>query len=152
GLVVRGRWRLNRSFAVHIVVVFATTALPCWWPARFFVADSYMATQGVIAILKFLIVLELSAFTFRNFHGAESTVRKASSVILAATALSALAVVWESWPSNPYPAFVGQLHSRLSTGTIWLMATMLALARWYRVPVHPFLTSIITAYALYLAA
>jgi hypothetical protein len=37
------------------------------------------------------------------------------------------------------------------SGTIWLMAATLALAQWYRVPVHPFHAAVLTSFAVYLA-
>ena len=150
GLVVRGRWRLNRSFSIYLAMALTGNMLSTLWPARFHVSDFWMAKQSVYDVLKLAIVLELAVSMFRRFPGAEATARKALFAILAITALSAAAVVKGKWGADLYPGMSQQLHARVAVGTIWVLATILALARWYRVPVHPFQAAVVTGYAVYL--
>jgi hypothetical protein len=151
GLVARDRWRLSFFFAAYVPVVLTCTALMKWWPERFWVAEFWIAKETIYRVLMLGMALEVAWRTFRAFPGARSASLKTALMILAMTAFAILAVPTISSVSNAFETALGQLHPRLINGTIWLMAATLALAQWYRVPVHPFHAALLTSPAAYLA-
>jgi len=102
GLVIRGRLRLNWSFAAYVLTALTTNLLMAWAPERFYESAFYLLSQTLLHVLKFGVALEIA------------------------------------W--------------RVINGTLWLMVTILVLARWYRVPVHPFHVAVLTGFCLYLPA
>jgi hypothetical protein len=154
GLVMRGRWRLSWFFAVYIPVVLGCDLLVTLWPQYFFDSAFMMPQQVVWDVLKLGIALEIGWRTFRPFPGAEAASRRVALLVLSVTAGAALAVRTNGWGSDFYALYLtamGQIHPRLINGIIWLMAICLALAQWYRVPVHPFHAALLTSLAIYLA-
>jgi hypothetical protein len=65
------------------------------------------------------------------------------------TAIGAAAVPVEpdAWD---WELVTGHFYPRIKAGTIWLMTASLVLARWYRVPVHPFRASVLASFVSYL--
>jgi hypothetical protein len=152
GLVVRGRWRLGYFFAAYLAAGLGWNVLVGIWPDRFFTAAFFMIIQAVYDILKLGLVLEMAWRTFRVFPGARAGVRAASVALLVATILAAVAVPLAIRGWDSYETALGQFHPLVLTGTIWLIVVVLAAAKWYRVPVHPFHTAVLTSLAAYLAA
>jgi hypothetical protein len=150
GLGVRGRWRLSVAFTAYLLVIFVRGPLNLFWPEPFFHLSYWLAFQSVLDILKFGIVLEVGWRTFRQFPGAASVARKAGLLILALTAMAVVSVSLVSANATSAQAALANLHPRLLDGTIWLMAAVLVIARWYRVPVHGFHAALLTSLALYL--
>jgi hypothetical protein len=150
GLVSQRRWRLAWLFSAYVPVVVICGLLQAIAPAQFFVAGFWMAKQVAYDILKLGIALELAWRTFRVFPGAQASVRRVVLAILGLTTVAVMAAPTDSSASELFLVASGQLHPRVLNGTIWLMAATLALAHWYRVPVHPFRAALLTSFAAYL--
>jgi hypothetical protein len=150
-LIARGRWRLCCSFtayvAVGVVMCFITTV----WPERFYNHATYLPYLALIDILKVGIGLETGWRTFRAFPGAASTARKATLIILAATVLAVAGVPVIDPHSTSFETTMLNFHPRATDGAIWLMAAVLVIARWYRVPVDRFHSSVLTSQVAYTA-
>jgi hypothetical protein len=150
GLMVRGRWRLSVSFAVYTVLILVRDVLITLWPERFYFQTCWFIFQSVLDILKFGIALEVGWRTFGAFPGAASIARKTGVVILALTAAAAASLPLASPDSTSFQTAVASFHPRLLDGTIWLMAAILVIAWWFRVPVHRFHAALLTSLAVYL--
>jgi len=150
GLAVRGRWRLSVFFAVYLVSIVVRDILNSFWPEQFYFQSFWFIFQSVLDILKFGIALEVGWRTFGAFPGAASIARKAGVLILALTALAVASLPLASPDATSLQTAITSFHPRLLDGTIWLMAAILAIARWYRVPVHRFHAGLLTSLALYL--
>ena len=150
GLALRGRWRLSRTFAAYVVVVSACESLVLIQPHRFYAPWFWMAKQAAYDALKLGIALELAWRTFRVFPGAQVAARRAALAILGLTTLAIVAAPTDNSTADLFLIASGQLHPRLLNGTIWLMAATLALAQWYRIPVHPFHAALLASFAAYL--
>jgi hypothetical protein len=150
GLVWRGRWRLSKAFAAYVAVVVVCELLVMVWQDRFYAAWFWMAKQGAYDVLKLGIALELAWRSFRVFPGAQAAARQVMLAILTLTTLAVMAAPTDSSGSDFFLIASGHLHPRVLNGTIWLMAATLALAQWYRLPVHPFHGALLTSFAAYL--
>jgi hypothetical protein len=112
-----------------------------WWP-RFDGKTFWILRQAVYAILYLGIGLEIGWRTFRWFPGAASAARKTALAILTVSALTMISQ--ETWPPG-WPIHLGlHLHAPAVDGALWLMAATMVLARWYRVPLHPFHAAVLT--------
>jgi len=151
GLIMRGRWRLSLSFAGYIALGLTGHLLVLVSPELFFTGPFWMVVQSGFDILKLGIALEAGWWTFRAFPGAASVARKTGLLILALTAVAANAVPLVSPNSSSFETALVSFHPRVSDGAIWLMAAILAIAHWYRVPVHRFHAALLTSLAVYLA-
>jgi len=149
GLVVRRRWTLSVFFAAYIAFVLVINPMVVWWPDRFFRRWFFLVILPAMDVLKLGIGLEVAWRTFRPFPGTRSPSLRIVLAILAATAISA-AVVPMVADIGDFAIVTGQLFPRIKTGTIWLMAATLVLARWYHVPVHPFHSALLTTFVSYL--
>jgi len=150
GLAVRGRWRLSLFFAVYVVSVLVKDLLVFFWPERFYFQRFWLIFQSILDILKFGIALEVGWRTFGAFPGAASVARKTGLLILAVTVVAVASLPLASPNSTSIQTAVTRFHPRLLDGTIWLMAAILVIARWYRIPVHRFHAGLLTSLALYL--
>src|SRR5262249_46495978 len=65
--------------------------------------------------------------------------------IVGATALTVAAE-----PAPDFAARVGMLLARAQTGAVWAFAAFVAIASWYRLPLHPMHRSITLGFVLYL--
>ncbi len=150
GLIVRGRWRLSLVFTAYIPLGMAANGLLLLWPALWGQAF-YMASQMAFDILKLALVFETGWRTFRLFPGARAAARKVAAVILTVTAAAALLAPLGASHRDPYVIAVTLVHPRVEGGTLWLMAAVLVVAHWYRAPVHPFVSALLTGFVVYLA-
>jgi hypothetical protein len=151
GLFVRGRWRLNLLFTAYNIIDLATALLPVFWPARFYRGAFFILTQGLNDILKIGVVLEVAWRTFRVFPGAASATRRLVIGLLAATTLAAIVTPLANTRANSYESSLADFHPRVMDGTIWLVAATLGVAWFYRVPVRPFHSAVLTSLAIYVA-
>jgi hypothetical protein len=150
GLMVRGRWRLSMSFAAYIALILVRNVLLNFWPERFFYQSFWLITQSGLDILKFGIALEIGWRTFKAFPGAASVARQTGALILALTVVAVAGLPLASPHFTSFQTSLVSFHPRLLDGTIWLMAAILVIARWFRVPVHRFHAALLTSLALYL--
>lgn len=150
GLMVRGRWRLSLAFSLYIPIGMAANGLLVVWPALWG-RTFYMTSQVVFDILKLALVFEAGWRTFRLFPGAGAAARKVALAILTVTAAVALLAPLGAPDPDPYVVALTLVHPRVEGGTLWLMAAVLVVAHWYRVPVHPFVSALLTGFVVYLA-
>lgn len=148
GLLARGRWRLSWFFSAYVPTALLGNVLVTWWPEVFFAPRFWVAKQAIYDLLKLGLAVELSWRAFRVFPGAQALARRAVVMILALTTVGVAAI---SGAGLDYLTASGRLHPRLLNGTVWLFVTTLALAQWYRVPVHPFHKALQTSFGAYLA-
>jgi len=151
GLVVRGQWRHNWSFATYFIVGLTMSALMTSGRGRFYESPFYLFMLTVLHVLKFAIALEVAWRTFQGFRGGRAAALRAALAIVAATALAAALVPIASSGFSVYETALAQFHPRVINGTLWLMVATLVLAQWYRVPIHPFHAVVLTGFAIYLA-
>lgn len=138
GLFARGRWRLSTFFPAYLLSILVAEILINQWPERFWTTEFWVIKQAVFDVLKLGLVLEIGWRTFHPFPGAAASQRRGILVILTIVAGVVLAMPTPEFRYGWATAHLGRLHPTLLNGTIWLVGVMLALARWYRVPVHPF--------------
>jgi hypothetical protein len=150
GLIVRGRWRLSVVFAAYIPCVLLQDLLVVLWPERFYSHSFWLISQSVLDALTFGVALEAGWRTFGAFPGAAAVARTTGLLILAATAIALASLPLASPDSTSTQTALISFHPRLNDGTIWLIAAMLVIARWYRVPVHRFHAALLTSLAVYL--
>jgi hypothetical protein len=149
-LIARGRWRLGWSFAAYNALSVVACFITLVWPEQFYNHATWLRLTALSDLQKVGIGLEAGWRKFAAFPGAAAAARKTALLILAATVV-ALAVVPVIGPhSTSFQTAVVNVHPRAIDGAIWLMAAVLALARWYRVPVDRFHTSVLSSFALYL--
>lgn len=146
GLWVRGRWRLLVSFALYVATVLAGNVLVTWWPETFWVPGFWVAKETAYAVLILSMAVELAWATFRPFPGAETAFHR-----LLALALIVMGVLLVAAPDrdSSFLAVAGELLPRISTVTVWLLAGILALAHWYRIPWEPFHLRVAAALVAY---
>src|SRR5262245_52425384 len=147
GLLVRGHYRRAVFFTLYVISVLVPAVLARLWRDRFFTPEFWQAKEIVIAVLRFGFALELALRTFRSFPAALRTLRLAILFILILT----LGIVVSVTPAHlDYVSFVGQVHPRITNGSIWIFTAIAALILWYRVPVLPFYKRVIIGYVPYL--
>jgi hypothetical protein len=151
GLIARRRWRLSLCLLAYNVTGVISAPLPVFWPERFYTRPFWMLAQAVLDILKLGIALEIAWQTFRVFPGAASVARRTVLTILAVTTAAVISVPLAGAATSSFDTALSEFHPRVIDGTIWLIAATLVLARWYRVPVHPFHAAVLTSLAVYLA-
>jgi hypothetical protein len=150
GLMVIGRWRLSVFFAAYLLWVLVRDILQNFWWERFYFQRFWLIGQSALDILKFGIALEVAWRTFGPFPGAADAAKKAAVLVLGLTAVSVASVPLANPQSTVFETAITTVHPRLNDGTIWLMAAILAIAKWYRVPLHRFHAAVLTGLALYL--
>jgi hypothetical protein len=148
GLVARGRWRLIWSFVAYLAVGVCVDFLLTFWPSRFWIRPFWLAEQTLAHVLALGIALEVGWQTFRVFPGADSAARRIAVVLLGGTAFMLIAVPISGVGFDPFLTAVAEFYPRLDTGTMWMMIGILALARWYHVPVHPFHAAVLASLAI----
>jgi len=131
GLALRGRWRQLLAFTAYLAAVLTGNILITWWPERFWVLSFWVVKEATYAALLLGVVLELAWLTFRPFRGAATTARR---MILVALLLLAALLALAPARDSAHLAAAGELLPRFATITVWLLAGVLALAHWYRVP------------------
>jgi hypothetical protein len=150
GLTVRGRWRLSVFFAAYLLWILFREILQIFWWERFFFQRFWLIGQAVLDILRFGIALEVAWRTFGPFPGAAAAAKKAAVLVLGLTAFSVASLPLANPQSTVFETAITTFHPRLNDGTIWLLAAILAVAKWYRVPLHRFHAGVLTGLALYL--
>lgn len=149
GLITRGRWRLCWSFTGYVTVNIVFGSMSTVWPGRFYNHATWIPYLAVIDMLKVGIGLETGWRTFSAFPGAASAARHTALLILAATLVATARVPVISPYFTSFQTTVLNLHPRAIDGAIWLMAAVLLIARWYRVPADRFHSSILASLAVY---
>lgn len=151
GLFARGRWRLSLCFTAYVLSLFGSEFLIDVWREKFWTTDFWVLRQAVHDLLKMGVALEVGWMTFRLFPGAASAARKAALGILGIMAVATMSLPLLQLAQGWATMHIARLHPPLLAGTIWLMTAVLAIARWYRVPVHPFHGGILGSLASYMA-
>lgn len=150
GLFARGRWRLSTFFPAYVLSILVAETLINRWPERFWTTEFWVIKQAVFDALKLGLVLEIGWRTFHPFPGAEAAQRRGVLVILVIIAGAVLTIPLPEFRYGWATAHLARLSPTLLNGTIWLVGVMLALARWYRVPVHPFYGGVMGSLVAYM--
>ena len=149
GLLVRGKARLCRSFFAYLLVVVATSQLAVWVPTPFFSWRFWILRQTTYDVLRALIALEIALLTFSDMPLA----RRRAEWVLGGVLVLALAVaLLPTQTGHPYLAALGVVAPRGTATSLWLFLGVLAVAFWYRAPVHPLHRSLLLSFTLYLGA
>jgi hypothetical protein len=147
GLIVRRHYRRALFFTLYVVAVLVPAVLVNLWRERFFTPEFWQAKEIVIDVMRFGFALELALRTFRSFPAALRTLRVALLFVL----IVILGIVVNVTPVHlDYVSFVGQIHPRILSGSIWLFTAIAVLILWYRVPVHPLYKRVILSYVPFL--
>jgi len=150
GLIVRGRWRLSIFFVAYALSNVVTVVV-YFWPARFYTQAFWILTQASSDILKIGLAIEIGWKTFRRFPGAIRAIRGMALAVIAITIFMSLEMPLTNGRSSSFETALEDFNPRIMDGTIWLIAAMLAVAWFYRVPIHAFHRSVLTLVALYSA-
>ena len=142
-LLLRGHYRRVPLFTTYVggVRVFGVIYLlhPTW--------ETWMLQQVVSAALRFGVALELTYCIFGAFPAAAVTARRVMLVILAATAVTALATA----PLDAtYTRMQAESIPRMASAGIWMLTALAGLVLWYRLPLAPLPRAILMGYAPYL--
>ncbi len=144
GLIVRGRLRVAPWFATYLVFTLATNRAITWWPDVFFNRSFWYWKNAVSSMLDVAIVLEISAAAFRRWP-------LARHLVLGAVAVAGLAAVGGSiltlYGSGAQDVSLAVWASVQAAAT-WAFVAVLAVATWYRLPLHPFHRAICLGFAL----
>jgi hypothetical protein len=96
--------------------------------------ETYLLLQVVNAALRFGVALELTNRLFGAFPGAAVTARRLMLVILAFTAVTAIATA-------PLDATYTRMHAevvpRMASAAVWMLTVLAGLVLWYRLPLPP---------------
>ena len=149
-LIARSRWRLCSSFAGYNALSLVVCFITLVWPERFYTQASWLRFTALSDLQKLGIGLEIGWRTFSAFPGAAYAARRAALLIVAATVLALVSVPVIGPHSTSFQTAVVNVHPRAIDGAIWLMAAVLAIARWHRVPVDRFHASVLSSFAVYL--
>jgi hypothetical protein len=151
GLFLRERWRLSIFLVAYLLAGLVEIVLTSCWPERFWGQRSYMACQGLEDLLKLGIALEVAWRTFRFFSGARDVASGLAGAILALTAATALLAPVAAPNPDPYVIALTIVTPRVQCGVLWVMVATLAVALWFRVPIHPFHIVLLTSFVICLA-
>jgi hypothetical protein len=109
--------------------------------------ETWMLVQVVTAALRFGVGLELTYRIFGAFPGAAVTARRVMLVILAATAVIAMAA---APPDVTYTRMHAESIPRMASAAIWMLTALAGLVLWYRLPLAPLPRAILMGFAPYL--
>lgn len=154
GLLRSGRWRLAWFFLLDLVVVLVSDALRLLWPHTFYTPEFWMAKEALLDALVVSLAIEIGIRTFGPFRNLLPRVRTLGLLLLATAALAGLTASPRQLAPGYDPLFmlfVGHVHPRVMAATLWLMAGILLLATWYRIPLHPFHAAVLGTLGAYLA-
>jgi hypothetical protein len=128
-MYVGGNHAFNTIYGLH----------PTW--------ETWMLLQVVNAALHFGVALELTYRLFGAFPGAAVTVRRVMLVILAFTAVTAIAT---APPDATYTRMHAEEIPRMASAAIWMLTVLAGLVLWYRLPLAPLPRAILMGLAPYL--
>src|SRR5262249_19167532 len=141
---VRGRARLCLSFVAYLAMAIVTNRLIVWWPEQFFTLRFWTLKEGLYATFTGLVALELAWVALEAFPRAR---RMCMVTVGAVVGLTLLAV--GTAPNGDRIARVGEFMAAAQTGAVWTLVVVLAVASWYRLPLHAWHRSIALGFALY---
>jgi hypothetical protein len=152
GVVVRGRWRTAWFFAAYLMAAATCEALVTLWLGRFWNLTFWNLKQAIYEFLKLGIAIEFARRIFRPFPGAQRVARRIAAFVMVATALTVVSLPPDGASPSINRTIFATVHPRIANGTIWLMLGLLGCAHWFRVPIHPFQSSVLTTFAIYLSS
>ena len=144
GLAVRQRALLCWSFVAYLVMAVVTNRLIVWWPERFYTLRFWVVKESLYAALMALIAFELAWVALEAFPRARRLSLLAVAVVAGVTLVVASAA-----RSGDQAARVGEFMAAAQTGAVWTFVVLLAVASWYRLPLHAWHRSIALGFALY---
>ncbi len=151
GLVLTRRYRLSRFFFAYILAVLVADRLIVAWPETFYAAWFWTLKENVFAVFKMAIALELGLLTFSEFPRARRLFLSIVAAAAAAVAVLAIAPA-RLQPGDAAIGWVSAVVTREQAGLLYVLASVIAIAAYYRVPFHPFHRGVVLGFALYLVA
>jgi len=146
GLFKRGRWRLCVGFVFYVTVVVASNLAVVTWPDRFFTASFWTMTHGTFEVARLWIGLEIAYRSFNRRSGASPAARRTAVIVVGlVTLVTAAARLDES-----ARLFAAGSSSHVLSGSLGVILGTLAVARAYRVTLHPFHATLLRSFAAYL--
>jgi hypothetical protein len=146
GVFRRGLQRVCYTFVAYLGAVLLGDLLLLVAAETFYNWNFWTFKETVYAVLKLAIGCELAMLTFQVFPGAR---RRAWQLAAAMSALLAAAIAISPLPDDAIVAPL-QFQARLSNGTALLLASLLTLVLWYRIPLHWLHRAILRALLVYL--
>jgi hypothetical protein len=151
GLARRGRWRLAWLFTAYLLFSVVCGTLIATWPERFYTARFWVVKEGLYEVMRLGLALEIALRAFRRFPGARPAWAMAASAVLTLMLMALADAGWSVGADPAYLAAGNEALPRLAVGTLWLVASVFALAHWYHVPLHPFHAAVLAGLGVYLA-
>ena len=148
GLAARRRYRLCVSFFLFLWAVLVPDLLVPLWPERYYSRWFWTLKETVQTALLVIVSLEMAFLTFRAFPRAR--VRGVACLVVLAGVTALVLNLQPVSRGDPYEEWLGAMTPVCYAGIIWLYATLLLVAAYYRVPVHPFHRSVILGFVLFL--
>ena len=149
GLFSHRRDRLCRSFTAYLVAVLLCDRLIVTWPETFYTARFWIAKEQVYWILKLAVSTEIGLLTFSRFPRARRFLAMLLLGLLILAAAAQLAPASRGPGEDSYD-WVGVAGPRGQASLVVMMAGLVLMAAYYRVPLHPFHRSILLGLGLYL--
>lgn len=150
GLLVSRRHRLCRSFLGYACACLLSNRLVAIFPETFFTPWFWTLKESVYVAFKFAVAAEIGLLTFWAFPRA----RRIFWALL--IGLGLVVVLAQLLPAAAKPGdiipWVSALSPRGQAGMLWILAGVVSLAAYYRIPLHPFHRGVLLGFALYLGA
>jgi len=146
GVIARGRARLCWSFVLYLGLALTTNRLVAWWPSIFWTREFWARKEAAFALIEVLVALELAWATLRRFTRA-----RVVAVVLMAIGIGLSTAAALTLPGHGYGLFASVIP-RVGVAGEWLLVALLAVASWYRLPLHPFHRRVGIGFALYTGA
>jgi len=145
GLTMRGRLRLCWSFILYLGSITIFNTLMGIWPDQFLTWPVWLVRELAYAVVKVALAIELSRLLFRSFPTARRTAHYGLLLVLGACA---------AWIATASPGSLGEWIRigvpRVKCSEAFLLAWLLLVVLWYRIPLHSLHKAILIALAPYL--
>jgi hypothetical protein len=132
GICWRRRVRYCYSFALYIGTQISLLIVNALWPQVFRSWEAWAVKETAYALIRLLVLEELTALIFRTLPRAR---RRARVLLVVTGAILAVVLCWPYDVSTVY-AFAKDIVSRFSYVTACGLMSLLALVTWYRLPLH----------------
>lgn len=132
GLFWRCRVRYCYSFALYIGAQISVLVVNALWPQVFRTWEVWAAKETAYALIRLLVLEELTGLIFRALPRARG---RARVLLLVTGVILAAALCWPYDVTTVF-AFAKDIVSRFSYVTACGLMSLLALVTWYRLPLH----------------
>lgn len=136
GLILRGQWRIARSFTAYLAFMWVTGLLVAGWPATFWTWSFWLFKQIAFDTLELATAFELAYWVFLGFPGAARSARATMFALAVGTFLAVVAIPHQESYGEAL-TLTAYLRPRVELGIGWLFVAIAVLVRWYDIPLHP---------------